>query len=169
MNAVFVIAQTAGSWVWGTLADRYGNHTVTIASASGLALQAATYWLSPSLYYLVLEQAVGGFCFAGFLLGTFNAVIGIGDKRQKTLVVAGFHFVGNMAGFVAPFFGTWIYSGPGLVLSFLVAGFLRMFSVLLFAKGTPIERKGLGLGPPPAALSRSRRRQRVTGQVGTRL
>ena len=128
LNAVFVIAQTAGSWVWGALADRYGNHAVTIATALGLGLQAAAFWLSPSLYYLVLVQAIGGFCFAGFLLGTFNAVIGIGDKRQKTMVVAGFHFVGNMAGFVAPFLGTWTYSGPGLVSAFLFAGLLRAFS-----------------------------------------
>src|SRR5690606_24448593 len=28
LSAVFVIAQTAGSWIWGALADRYGHHAV---------------------------------------------------------------------------------------------------------------------------------------------
>lgn len=164
LTATFVMAQTVGSFVWGALSDRYGNQAVTIASAAGLAVQAAAYWLSPSFLYLVLAQAVGGFCFAGFLLGTFNALIGIGDKRQRNLVVAGFHFVGNLAGFAAPFLGTWLYSGPGLVPAFLTAAILRGASVLLFVKGSPSKGRSVEGGAAVAAVRRRRRRR--TGSAG---
>mgnify|MGYP001184933377 CR=1 FL=1 len=143
LSAVFVIAQTIGSWLWGALADRHGNHTVTIAATLGLAVQAIGYWLSPSLYYLIFVQAVGGFCFAGFLLATFNTVIGIGDRQQKTLVVSSYHFIGNMASFLAPFLGTWAYTGPGLVAAFLLAGLLRAVSAALLLQGRPARRQGV--------------------------
>src|SRR5690606_32025961 len=143
LSAVFVIAQTIGSWLWGALADRHGNHTVTIAATLGLAVQAIGYWLSPSLYYLIFVQTVGGFCFAGFLLATFNTVIGIGDRQQKTLVVSSYHFIGNMASFLAPFLGTWAYTGPGLVAAFLLAGLLRAVSAALLLQGRPARRQGV--------------------------
>ena len=143
LSAVFVMAQTVGSWLWGALADRHGNHTVTIAATLGLAVQAIGYWLSPSLYYLIFVQAVGGFCFAGFLLATFNTVIGIGDRQQKTLVVSSYHFIGNMASFLAPFLGTWAYTGPGLVAAFLLAGLLRAVSAALLLQGRPARRQGV--------------------------
>lgn len=164
LTATFVIAQTVGSFVWGALSDRYGNQAVTIASAAGLAVQAATYWLSRSFCYLVLAQAVGGFCFAGFLLGTFNVLIGIGDKRQRNLVVAGFHFVGNIAGFAAPFLGTWLYSVPGLVPAFLTAAVLRGLSVLLFVRGAPPKEQTAEAGARVAA--ERRRRWRRIGRAG---
>lgn len=158
LTATFVMAQTVGSWIWGALSDRYGNLVVTIASAAGLGLQAATYWLSPAFYYLVFVQAVGGFCFSGFVLSTFNAIIGIGDKRQRNLVVAGFHFIGNMASFTAPFLGTWLYSGPGLIPAFLSAAVLRSLSVVLFVKGPPVRQAPVGTETPNAGR---RRRPRV--------
>jgi len=156
LSAVFVIAQTIGSWIWGALADRHGSHTVTIAATLGLAVQAIGYWLSPSLYYLIFVQAVGGFCFAGFLLATFNTVIGIGDRRQKTLVVSSYHFIGNMASFLAPFLGTWAYTGPGLVAAFLLAGFLRTVSAALFLQGRPARWHGLPGKRHGAAAARRR-------------
>ncbi len=113
LSAVFVIAQTTGSWLWGAIAEParqpHGDHRSDAGSCRPgdrlLALAVAVLF--------DLRASGRRFLFPGFLLATFNTVIGIGDRQQKTLVVSSYHFIGNMASFLAPFLGTWAYAARG--------------------------------------------------------
>src|SRR5690606_4085652 len=84
LASAFLLFQVVGSPLWGNIADRAGNHAVLTWATLGLAVQAAAFLLVPSVPYLVLMQAVGGLSYAGFLLGSFNVLIGTGASHERT-------------------------------------------------------------------------------------
>lgn len=147
LTAASVLSQTIGSAVWGGLSDRVGNYTVTLASAAGLAFQAAVFWLSPSLPFLIGAQLLGGFCYGGFLLGTFNAVNSLGGPRTRSQMITWFHALSNLAAFIAPLAGSAVLGRFGLVEAFLVAAGFRAASALLIVAPARTDR---------AATTRSR-------------
>lgn len=155
LTSVFVLFQVIGSVIWGSAADRIGNWRVLIWSAFGMAMQAAVFWIVPSVPYLVVAQAFGGFCYAGFLLASFNVLIATGKDTDRAQAISWFHVIGNLAGFIAPFIGTAAFTSWGLVPAFLVATMFRSLATIFFMRGVPdVERRRFGMRKTRLAIGR---------------
>jgi len=132
LTSTFVLAQVAGSLVWGVLIDRWGDHTVAFLTTAGMALQAAIFWLSPSVLFLIAAQAFGGFCFAGVFLGSFNMIISTGDRKHRSQTVTWVNVCSNFAAFLGPLIGTAALTRIGFVPSFFLAMAFRAIGSALY-------------------------------------
>ncbi len=132
LTSSFVLAQVVGSLIWGTLIDRWGNHVVAFATTAGMALQSSILWISPSVLFLAVVQGFGGFCFAGFLLGSFNMIISTGERKYRSQTVTWVNVFGNFSAFVGPLLGTMALTLIGFAPSFFLATAFRALSSLLY-------------------------------------
>ena len=125
LMSTFMVSQVVGSLVWGALADRFGSPVIAFVAVIGMALQALAFWFVPAVGYLLVMQVIGGFCFAGVVLGTFNMIIAIGKASERSLAVTWVNVFANFAAFVGPLFGTFVLLHVGLVPAFLGAALMR--------------------------------------------
>lgn len=131
LTSVFILSQVVGSLVWGQLADRWGNHAIAFAAVVGMSVQAAIFWMVPTFGFLAVIQGIGGFCFAGVVLGTFNMIISVGERSERSKVITWVNTFGNLAAFVGPLVGTWMLLHWGLVPAFLGAALVRALGALV--------------------------------------
>ena len=132
LTSAFVLSQVAGSLVWGALIDRWGNNLVAFVTTAGMALQSLVFWLSPSVVFLLVVQAFGGFCFAGVILGSFNMAISAGDRRLRSQTVTWVNTFSHFSAFVGPLLGATTLTAIGYVSSFLLATAFRALGSLLY-------------------------------------
>ncbi len=134
LTSLFILSQVVGSLVWGQMADRWGNHVIAFVATVGMSAQAAVFWFLPSFGFLAFTQALGGFCFAGVVLGTFNMIISIGGRKDRFKVITWVNTFGNLAAFIGPLIGTWMLLSVGLIPAFLGAAGVRALAALVLTR-----------------------------------
>ncbi len=68
---------------WGRVAERWGNRTVLRVCTSALAVIPVFYLLPPSLSWFVAAHLLGGACWAGVNLASFNYVMEAATPRRR--------------------------------------------------------------------------------------
>jgi MFS family permease len=68
---------------WGRVAERWGNRTVLRTCTALLALIPVLYLLPPALSLFVAAHLVGGACWAGVNLASFNYVMEAATPRRR--------------------------------------------------------------------------------------
>lgn len=137
LTAVVVLFQVVGSRIWGQIGDRYGNGTVLLFTSLVLGVQAAVFTAVPSLFYLVVIQALGGFALGGYNVATLNALFVMGDRQHRPRLIIWYNVVVGLANFVAPVVGTALLDRVVLGWVFGVGGLVRLGGsglMLLLAK-----------------------------------
>lgn len=173
LMSAYMVSQVAGSLVWGALADRFGHPVIAFAALVGMATQAAAFWLVPSVAYLLVIQVLGGFCFAGVVLGTFNMIIAIGGARDRSLAVTWVNVFANFAAFVGPLVGTAVLLHAGFIPAFMGAALMRALGAVALWRAAgetwrsrPHRRlmaRFLRLAPPGTPRRAARGEQAVKG------
>lgn len=147
LTAVSVLFQVLGARVWGQIADRWGNGTVVLITTVLMAIQAAIFAVIPSVGFLMVVQAVGGFALGGYNLSTLNALFLVGDRRLRPQLIIWYNVIVGIANFSGPQFGTFLLSRYAIGWVFGVAGGVRMLGALLMT----------GMARRDAAATQSRR------------
>lgn len=131
LSAVAVLFQVAGSFILGHLADRFGNGTVLAVSAAVLAVQVAVFAAVPSVAYLTVVQAVGGFALGGYNVATLNALFTVGDRRQRPQLIVWYNVAVGLASFLGPQIGTFLLDDLRIAWVFAAAGGVRLLGTFL--------------------------------------
>lgn len=80
------VANLAGQRFWGPLCDRYGNQQVMRFTAL-VILGQPFWWLfaeAGGVVFVGALQTIGGFAWAGYLLGSANLMMGLAPAEDKT-------------------------------------------------------------------------------------
>ncbi len=131
LTSAFLVCQVVSMRFWGKMGDIVGNHAVACVSMVALAMQAFAYLWRPGLLYLFFMQGFGGFAFGGYAISTFNALIGMGSKRERHLLVTWFNVVSSLAGFVSPIAGAYVLDLVDMPAAFLLAAATRAAGAVL--------------------------------------
>jgi tRNA threonylcarbamoyl adenosine modification protein (Sua5/YciO/YrdC/YwlC family) len=125
----------------GRVSDKYGHRTLLILSGFGAGLLPFMWVVAPSAWFLIPLYVWSGIVWTGFRLAQFNYLLELSETGSKAFLSALFWTVVGLANITAPFLGGYLAEQPvvvfgmtGLVLVFVVSGFLRMFSSLMFMR-----------------------------------
>lgn len=143
LTAASVLFQVFGSRVWGALADRWGLGVVLVATTALMAVQAAGFWLVPSVLFLLVMQAVGGFALAGYNVATLNALFLVGDRQSRPGLILWYNVIVGLANFAGPQLGTGALSRLSLPAVFLLTGGLRALGALAMVRRGAEDLSGL--------------------------
>jgi len=142
MTALSVLAKIVSYPYWGKAIDRFGNQPVLIATAFATPLVPLIWLLSRDTLMIGLFQVFSGFVWAGFDLSSFNSALSLVGRElrpsfiSKYNMFAGvFNAAGAVAGglFLASFGWLGLFGVGGILLVFMISGFMRLAAVLLFS------------------------------------
>lgn len=134
LTAVVVMFQVVGSRTWGHISDRWGTGAVLFVTTGLLGIQAVVFAAVPSVLYLVLMQAIGGFALGGYNLATLNALFVMGDRRHRPQLILWYNVVVGMAAFIGPQIGTLLLSQIMIAWVFVISGGARLLATLLMVR-----------------------------------
>lgn len=158
LTAIVVLFQVIGSRIWGQIGDRWGNGTVLLFSTLILGVQCILFTAVPSVLYLAVMQAAGGFALGGYNVASLNALFLMGDRRERPQLIVWFNVVAGLANFLAPQLGTKLLEWVELGWVFALAGLVRLLaSGLMWV----LARRGLVAVQGRFGPWRWRRRRRV--------
>lgn len=134
LTATSVLFQVIGGGVWGVLADRWGLGLVLVATTGLMAFQAGAFWLIPSVFFLIVMQALGGFALGGYNVATLNALFLAGDKRCRPRLILWYNVLVGIANFAGPQLGTAALGALSLPAVFMASGGLRLAGMLAMGR-----------------------------------
>lgn len=134
LTAASVLFQVFGSRMWGALADRWGLAIVLICTTAIMAVQAAAFWIVPSVVFLLIMQALGGFALGGYNVATLNALFLVGDRRSRPGLILWYNVLVGLANFVGPQLGTAALGVMTIPAVFMLAGGLRTLGALAMVR-----------------------------------
>lgn len=117
LQAVNIVAMTAGSRFWGVYADKYGNVGVIRITGLGMCTMPFLWLASQHVPYLMVVNAIGGFSWSGFTLCSLNYIYEATPSGERA------RFVGYLAAF----------GGVGLFIGALLGGLMASHVPTLFA------------------------------------
>lgn len=126
-------------YVWGRIADQFGNYRVLYITTALIPLVPILWVLSPSPIYLILVPSlIGGVSWAGFRLAASNFIYDNVRQQKRGLAISYF----NMLNGIGIFFGAGLgalmiefldlsFVEP-IIAIFFLSGIVRMLSVFIF-------------------------------------
>lgn len=138
---------------WGRVADRWGNRTVLRLCTLSLATIPVFYLLPPALPFFVIAHLLGGACWAGVNLASFNYVMEAATPKRRMRCYAYMMATMLMVMGACTLAGGFVAAHVPLIFTyrlqtmFLVAAVLRGLPALVF----PFVIKELSSKPPASA------------------
>ena len=88
LTVAFLLIQTLFNFVWGAIADRYGNRLVFVMSLLVWALSAIALVVLPgSLFWLVVAFSGLGVGLGGFMIGSMNLILEFGRREDLPMLI----------------------------------------------------------------------------------
>lgn len=118
--------------IWNWIVNKKGNSFAIVLSTIGLAITPFWYTFLIPYYFALLIQAIGGASSAGFSLTVFCNLLEILPQSKRTIYISIFNTFTNIAGFLAPLAGVWLYQQVGIFRVMLIVGIFRTAGALIF-------------------------------------
>ncbi|CAA9963905.1 ProP Permease major facilitator superfamily [Pyrenophora teres f. maculata] len=153
IESLFSATQMCVMILWGKASDRYGRKPVLVLSLCGLAVSAALFGMSQTLWQMVFARCLEG-VFAGTVVTVRAMLSEISTKHTQARAFSFFAFSSNMGIFIGPLIGAlerpankfpstfgkvqfW-HDYPYALPNFIVAtmAFLAVITTLFFVKET---------------------------------
>ncbi|MCX8195163.1 MAG: MFS transporter [Candidatus Micrarchaeota archaeon] len=143
MTAVAVFTKVAAYPYWGKMIDRFGNRTVLVATSLLAPFVPLLWLLSKDTAMIGLFQVFSGFVWSGYDLASFNYALALVGRELRPSFIAKynqfngiFYAAGSIAGglFLTNFGGLSLFGFSGILLVFLISGFMRLATALIFTK-----------------------------------
>ena len=118
-----------GMSFWGKHIDEYGSVKALKANGIFVAILPWLWLFSPSPYYLIFVQLLGGFSWAGFGLAGFNYIFSA-TLDKKAYYVAYFNAFAGAGAFIGASIGGFLttYFFSNLLILFFISGLFRIVS-----------------------------------------
>ncbi|MBE3582640.1 MAG: MFS transporter [Limnochordaceae bacterium] len=140
--SISVVTSSLGSiftyrW-WSCRSSDRGNHWVIAVTALALtAVPAAWVAFARTLTVAALLDGLGGIVVGGFNLAVFNSVLDLADANRRATDIAYFNILVQMAGFLSPLAGMYLYNRWGFAAAMLTFATVRAAgTALLWKLGT---------------------------------
>lgn len=117
---------------WSRMIDRKGASWTIIIGALGLSINPLLIITTKSLYVAFLYNVLLGLTFSAFQLALFENLMDTVPQENKTLNIAIYTTFINVAGFISPMIGVWLYRLTSIYISMSISGVLRFCATGLF-------------------------------------
>lgn len=149
--SVFVVAGSIGAIVsyrwWARLAEKYSNVTVLFWSALGIAVLTLPWLWAESLIVGAQLDLYSGVTVAGFQLVIFNRLLEVVTPERRTMDLAYFNTLVQVAATVSPLFGMWLYNVVGFGATMVIFTCLRLLAALGYLRSEPFATAIAGASP----------------------
>lgn len=126
------LAMAFGYRFWGRFSKNKGNSIALTISAIGMAFAPIFYSISTKIYHVTYFVAITGFCVSGVLLLLINSLYEVAPRENRTSYIAFYNLVTNITLFTSPWIGMQLSHITSIKTAFIIVGFLRILSGLVF-------------------------------------
>jgi MFS family permease len=133
VNVVYGFAQFLSYSIWSRLIHKRGSSLMIIFGAAGMAVSPFIFTTLWSFPVILLINILSGIFMAGFNLSLFCNLLETLPDGKKTVYISVFNTLTNIAGFIAPLIGIWIFNHTGIFLALGLVGVFRVCGMLLYA------------------------------------
>lgn len=157
MLAVMTLAQTAAGPILGGLGDRWGHRRIFAAGAVSMGLSALTAVFAPSVAWLYLAFAFGGFGHTAFWTIGMTMTVGFGSEQERPYYIGLVNTLIAPSAMIAPVIGGWLVDLFSFGVTFGLAALASAATagMMLWAVRDPQYQTDVPLSPAV-----------VTGQAG---
>jgi MFS family permease len=132
LATMFGIGNILGMRMWGRLNDHKGAAWVMRTSGLLIPLVPCIWAIVPSIGWLIPEEALSGFLWAGYTLASFNLLLSLAPETQRGRFVAIYQLVVSVAAFIGPLLGSYLADSLGIRSVFWISAAGRLIASLLF-------------------------------------
>ncbi|KRQ87720.1 2-acyl-glycerophospho-ethanolamine acyltransferase [Caloramator mitchellensis] len=126
------LAMAFGYRFWGRFSRNKGNSIALTISAIGISLAPFLYSISTKIYHVTYFVAITGFSVSGVLLLLINSLYEVAPRENRTSYIAFYNLVTNITLFISPWIGMQLSHITSIKTAFIIVGFLRILSGLVF-------------------------------------
>jgi MFS family permease len=141
LTGAFVLAQSAGNLLWGSIADRRGFRLVFLA-ALAVWIAAALLLMQTTEFAMLLGVFAGlGAGLGGFMMSAQNLVLEFGSRRNLPLRIAVANSSSEFVGAIGPILGGLLSVVSSYVAVFWTGIAFQMAAMVLVLLGVPEPRR----------------------------
>jgi len=141
LTGAFVLAQSAGNLLWGSIADRRGFRLVFLA-ALAVWIAAALLLMQTTEFAMLLGVFAGlGAGLGGFMMSAQNLVLEFGSRRNLPLRIAVANSSSEFVGAIGPILGGLLSVAFAYVAVFWTGIAFQMAAMVLVLLGVPEPRR----------------------------
>lgn len=135
--SIFTIVSSIGSIIsfykWANIADKKGNGYTTSISAVLIAFIPFMWVEASNLYLGAVFDFLGGIAVGGYNMLLFNWLLELlPDNEDKMSYIALFTLITQIAAFISPMFGMWLYVKMGFAYFMILTGIVRLLTGVIY-------------------------------------